>query len=284
MGLAGARSGRRRRRLPGRAWRHDLPLGLGRRRRRRPRGCGRAVLSNRAVPPAANGAAGHCREHGGGDRAGHLPRRGPPRLRRDLRRDLASRPRRDLRRDLRRDRRVAVARRSGSHGCGQRFRQQVRQRRRQGFGLGQGVWQQGWQRRRSGGERRRRRLRDDLGDVAGRHDRGRRPVWSPAGARRRRDQAGWNGASAAANALSDGIVKRAFCSAARSTTDTRPSGIPDAVSTRPSRSPSSAATSGRGGSSPARASPLRRRAARRGWRPAVPGWAGPFAAIARAGR
>ena len=61
---------------------------------------------------------------------------------------------------------------------------------------------------------------------------------------------GWNGASAAANALSDGIVKRAFCSAARSTTDTRPSGIPDAVSTRPSRSPSSAATSGRGGSSP----------------------------------
>ena len=40
------------------------------------------------VTPAANRAAEQRREHGGGDRAGHLPRRGPPRLRRDLRRDL----------------------------------------------------------------------------------------------------------------------------------------------------------------------------------------------------
>ncbi len=61
---------------------------------------------------------------------------------------------------------------------------------------------------------------------------------------------GWKGSSAAANALSDGMVKPALCLATCSTSDTRPRGIPDAVSTRPSSVSSSAPTSASGGSSP----------------------------------
>ena len=115
-----------------------------------------------------------------------------------------------------------------------------------------GVGQRGRQRARERG----RRLARDIGGVA-RHRRGASATTtgtSSSFATSARTAAagsgGWNGASAAANALSEGIVKPALCNAARSTIDTRPRGIPDAVSTRPSRFPSSAATSGRGGSSP----------------------------------
>ena len=95
--------------------------------------------------------------------------------------------------------------------------------------------------------------------------------------------AGWNGASAAANALSVGIEEPAFCvrRARRS--------IPGPVAARtplrrgPGRSSSAPPPTG-AAAARATALPRRRRAARRGWRPAVPGWAGPSAASAPAGQ